>query len=125
MLARKLIGVIIAGALCVLAVSCGGDAPVVTGQSASNYKLVSEQHDPATGSLVIDVKVPMGDQAVVKSVAESLINSRKALYQSITVNTYVENVSASDRPFGVSKLEGGTVSHHFNQDASQQRIPPH
>ncbi|MGH9821956.1 MAG: hypothetical protein ACREDR_01660 [Blastocatellia bacterium] len=123
---KDLVAMIALPALLAPLAACGGaDAPVIKSVSTSGYTLMSEKANPATGALVVNIKVPQPDETTVKSIAESLINSRKAQYPTITVNTFVESIASNDIPYCVSKLDAGVVSHKVDPKAAQQRVPPH
>jgi len=101
-------------------------APIPVAGTASPYVILSEAADPVSGRLAIDIKVPQPtEDSRVKSVVESLINARKSAHQQIVVKTYLESVATSDMPYAISKLEDGRITHRFNAEASQQRIPTH
>ena len=75
-------------------------------------------------TLLIKVSGP-ANQTNVKSIAESVIASRKDEYSHIIVKTYAEGMTASDAPFAISRLEDGTITHRFNSMAETQKIPTH
>jgi hypothetical protein len=105
---------------------CNKDAPIPVVETSSPYVIVSEAADPDSGRLAIDIKVPQpADEFRVRSVAESLINARKSGHRQIVIKTYLESVATSDMPYAISKLEDGKITHRFNSEASQQRIPTH
>ena len=116
---------VIGGALLFLA-GCNNDAPVPVAATSSSYVIISEAADRASGQLAIDIKVPQPtNEARVKSVVESLINARKSAHKQIVIKTYLESVATSDVPYAVSRLEDGQITHRFNTEAQQQRIPTH
>jgi hypothetical protein len=87
---------------------------------------MSESPDAGSGRLDIEIKVPQpADQTRVKSVVESLINSRRSGHNQIVVKTYLESVAASEMPYAISRLEEGQITHRFNEEAGQKRIPTH
>ncbi|HKV43016.1 MAG TPA: hypothetical protein VJX67_27730 [Blastocatellia bacterium] len=114
--------------LMLFAVACNSaDAPKTVSTSAQpGYTIVSEKPDPSTGGLIVNIKVPQPvDQTTVKSIAESVINARRAGHSSVTVNTYVESAASVDIPYAVSTFNGVNIGHRFNPEAAQQRIPTH
>jgi len=105
---------------------CSKDAPIPIAADSSPYIIVSEAEEPGTGRLAINIKVPQPtDEARVKSVVESLINARRPGHRQIVVTTFLESVAATDMPYAISKLEEGQITHRFNSEAGQQRIPTH
>ncbi len=114
------------GALVLLmAVACG-TAPAPTRSNTQPFTVISEQADPAAGSLTLLIKVSgPATEANVKSAAESAIASRKGEYRHMVVRSYVENMTASDAPFAISRFEDGSVTHRFNAMAETRRIPTH
>ena len=116
---------LIGGAIISLS-SCNRDAPIPIAATSPSYVIISEALDPGSGRLVIEIKVPQAtDETTVKSVAESLINSRKSAHSQIMIKTYLESAAAPEIPYAVSKLEDGQITHRFNTEAGQQRIPTH
>jgi len=117
---------VLIGCILLWSSGCNKDAPIPVAGTSSPYVIVSEAADPGSGRLAIDIKVPQPtDEFRVKSVVESLINTRKSAHRQIIVKTYLESVATSDKPYAVSKLEDGRITHRFNTEASQQRIPTH
>ena len=103
-----------------------GTAPAPTSSGAQPYSVISEQADPAASSLTLLIKVSgPATQPSVKSVAESVIASRKGEYRHIIVKSYAEGMTASDTPFAVSRFEDGTVTHRFSSLAETQKIQTH
>lgn len=122
----KLLRVIAAAVLLSLAVSCGGAAPPSTVASARSYSVISEQADPAAGTLTVSIKVAgPAIQSSVKSIAESVIAERKSEYRHITVKSYAENATANEQPLAISRLENDSVTHSFNSRTETQRIQTH
>lgn len=118
----KLLGAVVTLSLLI---SCGG-APAPTRATTQSYTVISEQSDPPTGSVTLVIKVTgPATQANVKSIAESVIASRKGEYRRILVKSYTENMTASDPPFAISRLEGETVTHRFSAQAETQKIQTH
>jgi hypothetical protein len=117
---RALIPVMIGLALS----GCTGTPP--TRVEAERYTLLSEQIDPASGSLDVRLRITgPADQTEVKGIAESIIESRRSRYSDITVRTYSSVSSAADLPYAISTLGGGAVTHQFNPKAGETRIPTH
>lgn len=113
-------------ALFLLALAACGTAPAPTRSNVQPFSVISEQADPAAGSLTLLIKVSgPTTQPNVKSIAESVIASRKGEYRHILVKSYAEGMAASDAPFAISRLEDGTVTHRFNSMAETQKIPTH
>jgi hypothetical protein len=122
----KLLEVGAAAVLLSFAVSCGGAAPPSTVASARSYSVVSEQADPAAGTLTISIKVAgPATQSNVKSIAESVIAERKSEYRHITVKSYAENATANDQPVAISRLENDSVTHSFNTRTETEKIQTH
>lgn len=108
-----------------LAVACG-TAPAPMRSNAQPFTVISEQADPAAGSLTLLIKVSgPATETNVRSAAESAIASRKGEYRHMIVRSYVEGTTASDAPFAISRFEDGSVTHRFNSMAETQRIPTH
>jgi|SRR6516225_3503059 hypothetical protein len=123
---RALFTASLIGAALVCLSGCDKDAPVPIAADSSRYVIISESPDPGSGRLDIEIKVPQPtDQARVKSVVESLINSRKTAHNQIVVKTYLESAATSDMPYAISRLEDGQITHRFNNEAGQQRIKTH
>lgn len=123
---KSLFVAVLIGAALVCSAGCNKDAPVPLAANSPSYVIVSESPDPASGRLAMEIKVPQQtSEATVKSVTESLINARKSAYQQIVIKTYLESVATSDTPYAISKLEDGQITHRFNSQAGQQRIPTH
>lgn len=115
---------IIALSLLVLA-GCGG-APAPTRSNAQPFSVISEQADPASGSLTLLIKVSgPATQPNVASIVESIITNRKGDYRHILVKSYTEGMSASDAPFAISRLEDNAITHRFNSMTENQKIPTH
>jgi len=115
-----------AAAVLSLVGSCGGTAPRPTLARAQLYSVISEQPDPAAGTLTISIKMAgPATQANFKSAAESLIAERKSEYRHITVKSYAENAAASDPPAAISRLENDSISHVFNARTETEKIQTH
>ena len=113
-------------ALFLLALAGCGTAPSPTRSNAQPFAVISEQADPAAGSLTLLIKVSgPATQPNVKAIVESLIDNRKGDYRRILVKSYTESMAASDTPFAISRLEDGAVSHRFNSMAETQKIQTH
>jgi hypothetical protein len=105
------------------AVACG-TAP--TRSNAQPFTVISEQADPAAGSLILLIRVSgPATEANVRSAVESAIASRKGDYRRMVVKSYLEGMTESDTPFATSRFEDGSVTHRFNAMAETQRIPTH
>lgn len=112
--------------LCLAVLVGCGTAPRPTSSNAQPYAIISEQADPVASSLTLLIKVSgPATQSGVKSVAESVIASRKGEYRHIIVKSYAEGMTASDPPFAVSRLEDGAVTHRFSSLADAQKIQTH
>ncbi|HSB08508.1 MAG TPA: hypothetical protein VLM38_03270 [Blastocatellia bacterium] len=117
---------IIVSLMSLVFVSCDGSAPAPTRVGPQSYAVISEQADPAAGTLILLIKVPGPiTQASVKAIAESAISERKATYPHITVKLYAQDQDANAQPVAISTLEGGSVSHRFNLQTESQRIKTH
>jgi hypothetical protein len=113
-------------ALFLLSLAGCGTAPAPTRSNSQPFSVISEQADPVASSLTLLIKVSgPATQPNVKSIAESVIASRKGEYRHIIVKSYAEGMTASDAPFAVSRLEDGTITHRFNSMAETQKIPTH
>ena len=112
--------------LLLVLLSCGGSAPAPTRSNAQSFEVISEQADPAAGSLALLIKVAgPATQSNVRSIAESVIANRKDQYRHILVKSYTEGMSPSDTPFAISRLEDGAVTHRFSSLAETRKIPTH
>ena len=112
--------------LCLLVIAGCGTAPAPTRSNVQPYSVISEQADPAASTLTLLIKLSgPATQPGVKSIAESVIASRKGDYRHIIVKSYAEGMTASDTPFAVSRLEAGTVTHRFSSLAETQKIQTH
>jgi hypothetical protein len=113
-------------ALSLLSLAACGTAPAPTRTDTQTYAVISEQTDPAAGSLTLLVRVSgPASQPSVKSIVESIIAGRKGDYRHILVKSYIEGMSANDPPFAISRLENDSVTHRFNTMAESQKIPTH
>jgi len=101
-------------------------APAPTRSNAQAFSVLSEQADSAAGTLTLLIRISgPATEANVKSIAESIIASRRADYARVVVKSYVECATASDPPFATSRLENGTITHRFNPIAETQKIQTH
>ena len=109
-----------------LASACAGSAPPPTRGSLQSFKILSEQADPSAGTLTVNIQIiePVLKEST-RSAAESVIESFKSQYRSITINSYAGNTGPGGPPYAVSKLEGGRVTHKFGPEAESQKIPTH
>lgn len=106
-------------------VACGG-APAPTRANLQAFSVISEQADPAAGTLTLVIRVSgPATQANVRPIAESVIAGKKGDYAHVIVKSYVEGTTASDPPFAISRLEDGAISHRFNSMNETQKIPTH
>ncbi|MCI0488204.1 MAG: hypothetical protein L0229_16575 [Blastocatellia bacterium] len=108
-----------------ICVACS-NAPPPTRARAEPFTVLSEQ--PGADNLSLTVIIKLNESPTepsARTIAESVIASRKDRYQNITVESYLSGASASDPPYSVSKLEGGSVTHRFNSQVAPQRIPTH
>ena len=123
---KLLIEAVLIGCAMVWVSGCSKDAPIPVAGTVSPYEILSEATDPPSGRLAIDIKVPQPtDEPRVKSVVESLINARKSAHRQIMVRTYLESAGTSNLLYAVSILENDQITHRFNSEAGQQRIPTH
>jgi hypothetical protein len=105
--------------------ACGG-APAPTRSNLQAFSVISEQADPAAGTLTLLIRVSgPATQGDVKPIVESVIASKKGDYAHIIVKSYVEGTTASDPPFAISRLEDGAITHRFNSMNETQKIPTH
>jgi hypothetical protein len=101
-------------------------APAPTRSSAQPFSIISEQADPAAGSLTLLIKLSgSANEPNVKSIVESIIANRKGEYRHILVKSYAEGMTVSDTPLAISRLEDDAVTHRFNSMAETQKIPTH
>jgi len=113
-------------ALCLLLLWGCDTAPPPTRSQAQPYSVISEQADPAAGSLTLLIKMSgTVTQASVKSIAEKVISERKGDYRHIIVKSYSEGMTANDTPFAISRLENGTVAHRFSSLGETEKIKTH
>jgi glutamate mutase epsilon subunit len=113
-------------ALSLLSLAACGTAPAPTRSDSHTFSIISEQIDPAAGSLTLLIRVSgPASQASVKSIVESIIANRNGDYRNILVKSYTEGTSVDDAPFAISSLEAGSVTHRFNAMAENQKIPTH
>jgi|SRR5262252_5848012 len=103
-----------------------GTPPRPAGSDSPLYSIISEQPDPQASSLTMTIRVSgAATQTNVRSVAESAINARRNQFRNIIVNSYTEEMTAKEPPFAISRLEGNSISHHFNSLVETQKIPTH
>jgi len=123
---KLLPGALLIAWLLVCLAGCNRDAPVPVAGNSAAYVILAESADPRSGRLAIDIQVPQPtDENRVKSVAESLINARRSGHREVVIKTYLDSVAGSGIPYAISTLEDGQITHRFNTDAGQQRIPTH
>jgi ABC-type glycerol-3-phosphate transport system substrate-binding protein len=102
-----------------------GNAPPPTAAAPPRYTIVSERA-AAGGALTVNVKMTgPASEAQAKTVAEDVINKRRAQYGNITVTTYSESGASANTPYSTSTFDGRTISHKFNGQAEDQRIATH
>ena len=100
------------------------DQSAAAGEPVPSFKIESEQPDQINRALTVNIRFPgPTTESQVRLAAEFVIADRKERYSSITVNSFV--LSASDKPFGVSQLERGEITHRFNRQSENVRIPTH
>jgi hypothetical protein len=109
-----------------LASACAPSAPPPTRGSFQSFKILSEQSDPSAGTLTVHIQLiePVLKESA-RSAAESVIESFKSQYRTITINSYAGSAGMGDPPYLVSKLEDGKVTHKFGPEAESQKIPTH
>ena len=113
-------------ALFLMTFAACGDAPPPTRSHAEPFTIMSEQPDFDNQSLTVSIKLAEPTtESSVRSLAESIIATRKDRYQSITVKSYLASASTVAPPYSISKMEGGPVTHQFNSQVAPQRIPTH
>ena len=108
---------------------CGGDH---ADQDASmqgpipSFRVESEQPDIASRAITVNIRFQgPATESQVRSAAGFVIADRKERFQTITVNSFLLGNSLEERPFGVSKFEGGEITHRFNRQPESVRIPTH
>ena len=100
------------------------DQDAATEGPVPSFRIESEQPDQVNRSVTVNVRfLGPATESQVKSAAEFVIADRRERYSSITVNSFV--LGASDKPFGVSQLESGEITHRFNRQSDSVRIPTH
>jgi hypothetical protein len=105
-------------------IGCG--APRPTRSETPLYSIISEQPDAQTGSLMMTIRVSgPATRTNVQSVAESAIDARRNQFRNLIVNSYTEDMTLTEPPFAISRLEGNSISHRFNSLAETQKIPTH
>jgi hypothetical protein len=115
----------IVGAVILLSFFGCGNAPPPMAVGPAPYTVISEQ-PTASGADAVSIKMTgPPSQAAVKSIAETLINERKARFTSITVTTYAPDTGSSGLVYATSTFDGHTVSHNFSSRVQDQRIPTH
>lgn len=115
---------VIATAMLLMLAGCGG-APRPTAVDPTGYTVISEQPG-GTGSLAISIKLNgPPNQSLVKSIAETIINQKKAQFSRVTVNTYAPDSGSSGVAYATSTFDGNTIVHNFNSQAQQQRLASH
>lgn len=103
-----------------------GTAPRPTRSETPLYSIISEQPDAQTGSLTMTIRVSgPATRTNVQSVAESAIDARRNQFRNVIVNSYTEEMTLTEPPFAISRLEGNSISHRFNSLAETQKIPTH
>ncbi len=106
---------------------CGSnntDRSAAPQEPVPSFRVESEQPDQINRALTVNIRfLGPTTESQVKSAAEFVIADRKERYGSITVNSFV--LSPSDKPYGVSQLEGGEITHRFNRQSDSVRIPTH
>ena len=106
---------------------CGSDhtaQDAATHEPVPSFRVESEQPDQVNRAITVNIRFPgPATESQVKSAAEFVIADRKDRYSSITVNSFV--LGASDKPYGISRLEAGEVTHRFNHQGESVRIPTH
>ena len=108
-----------------IASACTGSAPPPT-RSLQSFKVLSERADPSAGTLTVSIQIiePVSRESA-RSAAESVIESFKPQYRSITINSYAGSAGEGDTPYAVSKLENGEVTHRFSPESESRKIPTH
>jgi|HubBroStandDraft_6_1064221.scaffolds.fasta_scaffold198109_2 hypothetical protein len=115
----------IIGAAILLSFFGCGNAPPPTAVSPAPYTVISEQ-PTASGADAVSIRMTgPPSQAAVKSIAETIINERKARFTSVTVTTYVPDTGSSGLVYATSTFDGHSVSHNFNDRVQDQRIATH
>lgn len=112
----------------VLAVFAACGAPPPSSPTlTSGVSIVSQQADPATGSVVVNVKVARSaTEQEIKASAESIIASRKARYQQVIVKSFLDGADLEGTPLAISTSRGSSVDHVFDHtQGASERIPTH
>jgi hypothetical protein len=120
---------IIAISLFILAFAgCSEDTAndTVTREPVPSFRVESEQPDQAARAITVNIRFQSpATESQAKSAAEFVIADRKERYQSITVNSFLSSATLTDKPFVVSRLEQGEITHSFNRPSGSTRIPTH
>ena len=90
------------------------------------FRIESEQPDQVNRAITVNIRFQgPATESQVKSAAEFVIADRKDRYGSVTVNSFVLGAAATDKPYAVSTLEAGEITHRFNRQSESVRIPTH
>lgn len=109
-----------------IAPACTGSAPPPTRSNLQSFKVLSEQADSSAGTLTVAIQIigPVSRESA-RSAAESVIESFKPQYRSITINSYAGSAGEGEPPYAVSRLENGEVTHKFSPESENRKIPTH
>jgi hypothetical protein len=108
---------------------CSNDHPDSTSATETSlpaFRIESEQPDQANRAITVNIKFAgPATESEIKSAAEFVIADRKDRYRTVTVNSFLLGATATDKPYTVSTLEGGEITHRFNRQSDSVRIPTH
>ena len=127
---RQMIKVVTISLVLLAFAGCGGSGDTDQGEAARepvpSFRVESEQPDIASRAITVNIRFQgPATESQAKSAAEFVIADRRERFQSITVNSLLPGMNATAQPFGVSKLEGGKITHSFNHASGSVRIPTH
>ena len=108
---------------------CSGnytDQSTATLEPVPSFRIESEQPDQINRAITVNIRFQgPATEPQLKSAAEFVIADRKERYSSVTVNSFLLSAPATDKPYAVSQLEGGEITHRFNRQSDSVRIPTH
>ena len=106
--------------------ACGGGGPKRIGKRADPYIVNSSVTDPARKAITFSISVDsQSTQDDVKAVAELVISRHKSEFPNITVTTYLLGSDPGGMAYATSRFADNVVTHWFNPQAVQQKIPTH
>lgn len=126
---RQMIKVVTISLVLLAFAGCGGgdtDQSEAAREPVPSFRVESEQPDIASRAITVNIRFQgPATESQAKSAAEFVIADRRERFQSITVNSLLPGMNATEQPFGVSKFEDGEITHSFNRASGSVRIPTH